>query len=193
MILYKLSHLSYRRIIMKSLVKENPYIESFLFYFFTMGIDFVMVLYIEQNKELVYLVIVYVLGLIIPSHILRYSNFLTALWQSRGLIFYDGVYVLCFVYIFYALPSMFKEICNSQGFSQGRVTFIYAYPIFEIILEVILDLALSFANYAEFYIYQMQNVLLGLRVGILVSTSHKDFEFWYLLVFFALKRLNTQT
>lgn len=57
---------------MKSLVKENPYTESFLFYFFAIGIDFVMVMYIEVNNELMFMVYVFILGLIIPSHILRY-------------------------------------------------------------------------------------------------------------------------
>lgn len=171
MIVYKLAHLSYRRQIMKSLVAENPYVESFLFYFFAVGIDFVLVMYIEVNHELVFLTIVYILGLIIPSHILRYQNFGRAVWHARGLIFYDLVYLLAFTFIYYGLPEIYELMVKDSNLRDARINFIYVYPfignyyinlknfiykylyIIEIILDVILDIAYSFTNQAEFFMY----------------------------------------
>lgn len=57
---------------MRSLVRSSPYMETFLFYFFSIGIDFIMVHYIEVNNDILFLVMVFILGLIIPSHILKF-------------------------------------------------------------------------------------------------------------------------
>lgn len=92
---------------MKSLVKgDNIYIENVLFYFFVIGIDFILVMYIEVNHYLVFITITYILGIIIPLHILKFRNFLSGVWEARGLILYDLAFILCFIYLYYALPAI---------------------------------------------------------------------------------------
>lgn len=88
-----------------------------------------MVHSIEINNDIVFLVVVFILGILIPSHILKFSNFFKAFWEARGLLLYDATYVLCFIYIYYAIPKIYEEVCDYNGEQDGKLIFIYIYPI----------------------------------------------------------------
>lgn len=94
-IIYKLSHISYKRqVISRINLERKPYMEAALLYLIALGIDLVMVVAIKIHEDLAYIIIVFTLGILIPTHMLKFRKFIKTFWRARGLWFYDLGYVL---------------------------------------------------------------------------------------------------
>ncbi len=51
--------------------------EGFLLYFWAIGIDIIFVFIINLNNDIVYLVLVFLIGILVPTHMLKFRNFFT--------------------------------------------------------------------------------------------------------------------
>src|SRR5688500_15520906 len=127
--------------------------EGFLLYLWAIGIDFVFVFYIGVNSDILYLVVIFIIGILVPTHILKFRYFCAQCWVVRGLWLYDISYVLCFVYLFLAVPAIYRRILTNYGEEDGRLVFIYLYPFIEMVLELIMEVAIELTNKAEFFMY----------------------------------------
>jgi hypothetical protein len=56
-------------------LEKKPYMEAGLLYLIALGIDLVMVMAIKIHNDLAYLAIVFSLGILIPTHMLKFRNF----------------------------------------------------------------------------------------------------------------------
>ena len=74
---------------MRTINHEKAFMEGFLLYLIVIGIDFVFVMVVEINNDIVYLVLVFCIGILVPTHMLKFRNFCDSFWEGRGLWFYD--------------------------------------------------------------------------------------------------------
>ena len=108
---------------------SNSLTESNLFVFFAISLDFLFVMILGINSDPVYLILVFALGFLIPLHILKFRHFITSLWQARGLWLYDISYAMLFVYIYVIVPEIYERVVKTYG----KSTFIFMYPVIELI------------------------------------------------------------
>lgn len=127
--------------------------EIFFIYFFTLGIDFIILAWIEVNKDWVYIILVFIIGIIIPTHTLRFKQFWKSMWEARGLWIYELTLFVSFIYAYIGIPAIFDSFVEEYGFENGKTYFIYLFPLFDVILDLIIDSGFLFANHGESYLY----------------------------------------
>lgn len=247
--LFKLSNLSCKKIIIKNATKQNPYMEIFFIYFFTIGIDFIILTWIEENEDWVYIILVFIIGIIIPTHTLRFKNFSQSMWDARGLWLYELTLFISFYYAFFGLPAIYDSfirefghdskrftprrapslhsccppsqrlafatrlshdappsqrqscrnfkptlnLCSRRRPEDGKMYYIYLFPLFDLVLDLIIDSGFQLANYGEAYLYQVQQMHLGLRIGMVICNDLSYYEFWYLLITFTIMRISNSS
>lgn len=108
--MFKLSHISYKRIVVRNITHEKAWMEGFLLYFIAIAIDLVCVMIIKVNNDLLFLVLIFCLGIVVPTHMLKFRNFLTSFWNGRGLWLYDISYVMIFIYMWYIIPNIYESL-----------------------------------------------------------------------------------
>ncbi|EAR90407.3 transmembrane protein, putative (macronuclear) [Tetrahymena thermophila SB210] len=190
MIAWKLGVICCKNILMIEIGQERfPLMESFMMFFVSIGVDFIMVVGIGLNQDWQFYLMIFVLGYIMTIHVIKFKQFTKIRTKGRGLYLYDLNLVAIIVFIYYALPAIYKSLIDRLSFSNGRSTFLLLYPLLEWVFEIFSNMILDKAKLATFFQYQMYMLILGMRVGIMTSTSTSNFEFWYLGTLFFLKRI----
>ena len=86
--------------------------ETICLYVFALIIDIVILIFLEKNNILIYIIITYILGIMIPIHTVKFKNIFSGLWKGRGLWLYDLVYVGAFSYIFFVIPPIYDDLID---------------------------------------------------------------------------------
>lgn len=106
---------------------------------------------------------------------------------------YDANLVLIIIFACFVLPAIYNSLILTYDFPSGRSAFLLLYPLMEYVMEATTHYALHSTMIGSFYQYQFHLFILGLRVGIMTSTSVNSFEFWYLGFIFLIKRVLEST
>ena len=63
------------------------------------------------------------------------------------MILYDInlAFLICFAY--FALPNIYSSLVTHNGYTDGRISFLYIYPLLEIAMEVVTNQVLDYAVY----------------------------------------------
>lgn len=154
-----------------------------MLYFFVIMIDFFFVMFLDFNTDYIFFVVTYIIAIIILFHSLKVKDLKIAFFKAKGIVLYDAYIVLALIYIYYAIPAIFKSLTNLQGYSEGKASFIYLFPLIEWPLEILYDFILFYSKGSEFYFYQVYLLILGLKLGVILSINPEFFEFWYLIIF----------
>lgn len=82
--------------------------ELTMLYSFTIIFDFMTITFLNLNREYVFIVYSYAIGLIIILNVMKASKVIIAISEGRGFLFYDPIYVLLFIMIIYGLPKVYE-------------------------------------------------------------------------------------
>ncbi|KAL4468698.1 hypothetical protein ABPG74_005201 [Tetrahymena malaccensis] len=190
LIAWKLGVICCKNILMIEISQERfPLLESIMMFLVGIGVDFVMVVGIGLNQDWQFYLMIFVVGYVMTIHVIKFKQFTKIRTKGRGLYLYDLNLVVIIVFIYYALPAIYKSLIDRLSFSDGRSTFLLLYPLLEWVFEIFSNMVLDKAKLATFFQYQMYMLILGMRIGIMTSTSTSNFEFWYLGTLFFLKRI----
>ncbi|KAL4500567.1 hypothetical protein ABPG72_002991 [Tetrahymena utriculariae] len=190
LIAWKLGVICCKNILMIEISQERfPLLESVMMFLVGIGVDFIMVVGIELNQDWQFYLMIFIVGYVMTIHVIKFKQFTKIRTKGRGLYLYDLNLVAIIVFIYYALPAIYKSLIERLSFSDGRNTFLLLYPLLEWVFEILSNMILDKAKLASFFQYQMYMLILGMRIGIMTSTSTSDFEFWYLGTIFFLKRI----
>ena len=77
-------------------------------YFIAIAIDLVCVMVIKINNDKIFLGLIFCIGILVPTHMLKFRNFCVSFWRGRGLWLYDVSYVLIFIYIWLIIPTIYE-------------------------------------------------------------------------------------
>lgn len=76
---------------------------------------------------------------------------------------------LLFVYTFLLLPAIYSLLDTST-----KYIYIYIYPIIDLIIEILLDMALIVINEPQALYWEMYTVLLGVQYGTAMTMQMSD-------------------
>lgn len=74
-------------------------------YFLTIFLDLFTIIYLEKNREYVFIISSYFIAIIILANTMKARYFVTAISDGRGFIFYDFLVIILYSLIIYGLPS----------------------------------------------------------------------------------------
>jgi hypothetical protein len=107
--------------------------------------------------------------------------------QVRNLLII-WMFVVIFLYGWYALPALYGSLQSSGlGF-----VYIYAYPLLDLGVELLLDLTLLVIHVPQLLYYELYLFLLGLQFGTALAVQLTSVEFWYLCVIYAIRLVNAR-
>lgn len=89
------------------------FVENFMLYFFTIGIDFIYIFFIKDNSDIRFLVYSYLLGIFVPLQVFHRKHYKKSVINSRGLFIYDLNYLLIFAYIYFVIAPIYNSIIDT--------------------------------------------------------------------------------
>ena len=152
----------------KMVTIQNKYIyfikESFWFYFFAIGLDFIIVFVFLENYIEVFLVVALVIGLLIPAYTVKFKKFgelfilgkiisIHKIILGRSLIIYDLLLVCIFIILLLLFPVMLDSAIDLNGKEYGREIFLFIYPVIDMVLELFIDIFAKISHHGEFFFF----------------------------------------
>ncbi|CAD8172520.1 unnamed protein product [Paramecium pentaurelia] len=200
LIMWKLGLIVYRkqflcRLAMGSsnLKHKEPVTEYIFLFLFTIIFDFILVIWIENNQDYVYVILVYCIGVVVLLNTFRVKDWDIVFKKGAGVFLYDFALLMLMVFIYYAVPNVVESLQDRQGKISGMQSFLYLYPLFDWIMEMFMDYIYNQTQFAELYIYQLQLIILGMKIGILNIVDIWTFEFWYNILMLGIMRANNSS
>jgi hypothetical protein len=93
--------------------------EVSMLYSLTILFDFITIMLLNMNREYIFIVYSYTIGLIILSNVMKARKITLAMVEGRGFIFYDPVLILLFVIIIYGLPLIYEGLIHESVYALG--------------------------------------------------------------------------
>jgi hypothetical protein len=160
--MFKLSMIIYRRHLLANLAMgnsrqahKNPIMESLILSSLALSIDFIFVMWIQNNQDWVFLVIIYAITVAVMLSTFRMRDWVRAFFKGKAILLYDIVYVAILCYLFYIVPTIIDKLReDANDIKIGDRDFMYIYPVLDICTEIFLDWILSQVHGAELYVYQ---------------------------------------
>lgn len=176
--------------------------EIWVLFLLTIIIDFILVIFIEENQvnysnnnnqDWLYFTLVSIIGIVVFLNTFRLKHWLRTLSSGIGLFAYDLIYITFILYAWWLLPHIMKSLKVKYGTDQGREYFLCLYPFLDMGVETTTDFMLNHSQYAELYVYQAYMMLVGVRVGVLMLVPCDLFQFWFCLLVLAFFRMNNSS
>ena len=118
--------------------------ESLILGFLAVGIDFIFVMWIENNQDWVFLLIIYAITIAVMLSTFRMRDWIRAFYRGKAIVLYDVVYVLILCYLFYVIPTIIDKLREDVGdIKTGNTDFMYLYPLLDLVAEIFLDWILA--------------------------------------------------
>ena len=125
--MFKASLIIYRKRVICELVmgsnnilRKEPVMEYCILIVFAFGIDLLLVLWVENNqvlqtfwqlhKDYIFVVIVYIIGVVILLNTFRTRDWIRAFYKGRAIVFYDLTFVTLICFIFYVVPNIAEAL-----------------------------------------------------------------------------------
>lgn len=83
-----------------------------MLYSMTILFDFLTIFFLDLNREYIFIVYSYIIGLIIVINVMKASKIMIAITEGRGFLFYDPIYVILFIMIIYGLPTIYEQLAH---------------------------------------------------------------------------------
>lgn len=149
--MFKLSMILYRRHLLAKVAMgtsnqahKNPIMESLILAFLAVGIDFIFVMWIENNQDWVFLLIIYAITIAVMLSTFRMRDWIRAFFRGKAIFLYDVVYVVILCYLFYVVPTIIDKLREDVAdIKTGNTDFQYLYPLVDIVAEIFLDWVLA--------------------------------------------------
>lgn len=178
---YKLGLIVYKKIIIRQIIKKkyntskSPKMEMIMLIAITLIFDFFTLVFMELNREYIFVVYSFTIGIIILLNTMKTRYILLAISEGRGFLFYDAVYSLLIYVILFGLPRFYEGLIYEEYYSFG-VTFYYAFfPVIDWFLEQIYQTLLYYSSNGFLFLQQIDLILIGLRVGTILQFRYLDY------------------
>jgi len=115
------------------------------------------------------------IGAVVTSHSMKLQDLSNLFAKGYSLFAYDLNILGMLAFAYYALPGIYNSLVDHHSFDDAKNTFIYLYPLLECVMELLTNTILDRATIGEFFEYQMNLFILGMRVGVMTSVSASTF------------------
>lgn len=117
--------------------EKDPKIESFLMFFIGIVIDFILVVGIGLNDDWQFYLAMFLIGLILTIHTIKFKQLSDVFTKGKGLYLYDVNLTVLIVFSYYALPATYNSLISYWGYVEGHKIFLYTYPVLELVFELL--------------------------------------------------------
>ena len=102
------------------------------------------------------------------------------------------IFIFCLVCVmawgFAFIPGLYTAFSDDT-----KTTFYYIFPVFMVILRLIISGFYMAIKYSELVFLQLPFFILGLEYGVILTLQTGQIEYWYLMVCFTLEIINDRT
>ncbi|CAK83703.1 unnamed protein product (macronuclear) [Paramecium tetraurelia] len=167
----------------------RPLMEYFVLILMTILTDFIMIFWVGFNEDWLFIVYVYIIGLVVFFNTFRMKTWPSQLLKGLSYFLYDVTIIGLLLVCFKLLPSIKQSLRDHNPVAWNEY-YMFIYAFLDLGMEIIMDLTLSLTKFSELYIYQGQLLIIGTRVGTLIQADMARFDFWFCLFFLIMFRIN---
>lgn len=120
--MFKLGFLFYKKVILtrimivsRNIKHKDPIMEYAILFGLTLGFDFILVVWVENNQDYIYVILVFVVGLVTLLNTFRIREWPAAIIKGKGIILYDCCLVGILCYAFFFIPDIITIYTDSYG------------------------------------------------------------------------------
>ena len=123
-----------------------------------------------------------------PAIIICYLSVMMFNERNKEKIMIILVFVMEVAWGFGFLPGLYSAFD-----SNSKQAFYYLFPLFMLIIRVLVSIFFTAIKYTEPIFLQIPLFLMGLEYGVILTLRTNYIEYWYLMVFFTLQIINDRT
>jgi len=119
---------------------------------FAIATDFVMIFWIGLNEDWLFLLYIYIIGIVVFFNTFRMKTWPSNLKKGFSYFSYDLAIIGLLCYVFWFLPYVRNSLSNHSKVAAPEY-YMFIYPFLDLIMEIFIDLVLSMTKYGELFIY----------------------------------------